>query len=314
MGQRKLRRWIVSGGAVAILLLVMSAPAPASTSSVCANAAPCNDNYLDSLELNKPGTKLNRTITLKDFRDTSTATVQSNVFNPCGAASCPPGPGEDTSCDGTSYGKTIWYDFYPDAGGTVLIRTSAFFQNVTALYTFNNNPNSPSYLVPIHKQCAVSTLGAGQLVAPVKKGVAYTFQIGGVDSAQAPTGAGGQLETLFDFIPTPPRRLTAQSTLTARATSSGIELLNLTVSTARAAKVTVSCGRYCSSESKKDSTVETFGKLHGVQMPAGSTLSIHVTAPHSIGVLIQYNVTRGNFSKQTFCTEPGSGKPRTSCH
>jgi hypothetical protein len=302
---------ILSGGAVGILLLCCSAAAPASSSTAqCANQAPCNDNYLDSLELNQAGTKLNRTNTLEDMRNTSTATVQADIFNPPASG----GPKELTSCDGTGYGRTIWYDFYPDAAGTVSIRTSAFFQNVIALYTFDDNQQSPSYLVPTEQQCTVSSLGSGQLIASVKKGVAYTFQLGGADSAQAPTGAGGQLEMRFDFFPTPPRRLGAQSTLTARATSGGIELLSLSVSTARAAKVSVSCGRFCGPESKKDSATETFPHLHGAQLPAGSTLSIHVTAPHSIGVLIEYHVTRGNFSKQTFCTEPGSRKPRTKCH
>src|SRR2546421_10007253 len=93
MGQRKLLRWSGFGGTVAILLLVGSAVAPAATApSQCANNAPCNDNYINSLELNQAGQRLNRTKTLEDIRDTSTATVQNNLFNPCGAASCPPGP------------------------------------------------------------------------------------------------------------------------------------------------------------------------------------------------------------------------------
>ena len=323
MGQRKLLRWSGGfGGAVVILLLVGSGVAPATADlSACANAAPCNDNYLPgsglpgSLGLNAPGTRLNRTRTLKDARDTSTATVQNNLFNPCGAASCPTGPPETISCNGTSYGKTIWYDFYPDIGGRVSIRTSAFFQNVITLYTFNNNSNSPNYLLPTKKQCSVSTFGTNQLVASVKKGVAYTYEIGGVDTSQAPTGQGGQLQMLFDFFATPPRRLSANATLTASPTSTGIKLLGLSVSAARAATVSVDCGGFCHPQSKSNSPtgVESFPSLNGVSMPAGSTLTIRVTAKHSIGVLIQYHVVKGNFHKQTFCTEPGSRKPRTSC-
>lgn len=312
MGERKLLRL---GGTVAILLFVGLSVGPAAGApSQCANAQPCNDNYISSLELNTAGSRLNRTKTLGDVRDTSTASVQNNLFNPCGASTCPSGPVENTSCNGTSYGKTLWYDFYPDTGGTVSIRTSALFQNVITLYTFNNHQSSPSYLVPVKQKCVVSQLGGNQLVASVKKGVAYTFQIGGADTAQAPTGGGGQIETLFDFFPTPPRRLTANATLTAKATGSGIQVVSLSVSTARAATVSVDCGGACPRQSKSKSATETFPALKGRNLPAGSTLTIRVTAKHSIGVVIQYHIVRGNFNKKTFCTEPGSRKLRTSCH
>jgi hypothetical protein len=291
--------------------------APAAQSA-CANAAPCNDNYVNSLELNAAGTRLNRTKTIEDTRDTSTATVQNNIFNPCSptgqTTNCPQGPPENVTCNGTSYGKSIWYDFYPDTAGTVSIRTAALFPNVVTLYTFNNNQNSVNFLLPSRKQCTVANLGGGQLIASVKKGVAYTFQIGGVDSSQAPTGAGGQLQMKFDFFPTPPRRLSANATLTAKATSNGIQLIGLSVSTARAATVSVACGGFCHPQSKSKQATETFPSLSGTNLPAGSTLTIRVTAKHSIGVLIEYHIVKGNFHKQTFCTEPGSRKPRTSCH
>jgi hypothetical protein len=283
--------------------------APASTNP-CAGVSPCNDSYINSLELNKPGKPLNRTKTIEDIRDTSTATTQNDLFNPPASG----GPSEVTSCNGTSYGKTIWYDFYPDANGTVSIRTFALFQNVTTLYTFSNNSRSPSYLRPVEKQCVVSTLGGGQLVASVKKGVNYTFQLGGVDTSQAPTGQGGQIEMKFDFLPTPPRRLSANSTLTAKATSNGVQVVGLSVSTARAATVSVDCGGFCQPQLKSKQATETFPSLSGTNLPAGSTLTIRVTAKHSIGVLIEYHIVKGNFTKQTFCTEPGSRKPRASCH
>jgi hypothetical protein len=283
--------------------------APASTNP-CPGTTPCNDNYVNSLELNAAGTPLNRIKTIIDTRDTSTATTQNDIFSPPASGGRP----EVTSCNGTSYGKTVWYDFYPDAAGTVSIRTNAFFQNAITLYTFNNDSHSPSYLMPTKKKCVVSQFGAGDLVASVKKGVAYTFQLGGADTSQAPTGQGGQLQMLFDFFPTPPRKLTAQTTLTAAATSNGMQLLSLSVSTARAATVSVDCGAFCRPQSKTKQATESFPTLHGVRMPAGSTLTIRVTAKHSIGVLVEYHFVRGNFTKQTFCTEPGSRKPRTSCH
>lgn len=292
----------------------MAGPALASAST-----PPINDNYLTSLEINRPHHRLDRVHTLKDVRDLTAATVQGNIFNPCGQASCPPGPPEVTSCNGVNYGQTVWYDFYPDANGTVSIRTSALFDSVTTLYTFNNNQNSPNYLLPSgNRRCTTSSFGSGQLIAPVKKGQAYTFQIGGVPSSQNPSGVSGPIEMLFDFFVPPPRRLSAQATVKARALSTGIQLLDLTVSTARGAHIQVSCGGFCRTESKSvpkfgQSTLD-FPGLNGVRMPAGSKLKILVTAAHSIGQLIQYNILPGNFTKQTFCTEPGSKKPRRQCH
>ncbi|MGA2926407.1 MAG: hypothetical protein ABSG43_10500 [Solirubrobacteraceae bacterium] len=298
----------MASGALAVLIAVVTLSpaiaAPASTvPSACLQNAPCNDDYIDSLELNARGTRLNRTDTLSDVRNTTTATVQSNLFNPCGNATCPSGPAETTTCDGVSYGKTVWYDFYPDANGTILIQTSGF-DNMIALYTFNT-----STLVPTELQCAhTSDFPSEQLSAQVTKGTAYTFQVGGVDDA------GGLLQMLFDFYATPPRRLTAQTTLTARATANGIKLLSLSVATARAAHVQVSCSGFCRPLSKSGNAVEMFSALAGVSMPGGSKLQIRVTAPHSIGAFIQYNILPGNFTKITRCTEPGQRKPRLTCH
>ena len=44
--------------------------------------APVNDNYVDSLELNRPDTRLNRTDTLKAIPNTANATTQSDIFKP----------------------------------------------------------------------------------------------------------------------------------------------------------------------------------------------------------------------------------------
>jgi hypothetical protein len=273
--------------------------APASTP-----APPVNDAYLSSLELNGPGTKLNDTDTLEDVRNTALATVQTNIFDPCGRASCPSGPAEVTSCRGVNYGNTVWYDFYPNVNGNVQIRTSGY-DNVITLYPFSLKTALPntSKSVCVH----ANDFPSEQMSVPVKKGGDYTVQIGSVSPG------GGPLETLFDFVATPPHRLTAQATLKAKTITDGLQLLGLSVSTARAAKVTVTCGRFCHSQSASNHATETFPKLNGVQMPAGSDLKIFVTAPHSIGAYIQYAILNDNFIKTTGCLGPGSRKPRKKC-
>jgi hypothetical protein len=299
----KSHRWVLLGAAVTVALAVPGAAAAPGN----APAAPINDDYLLSLELNGPDTKLNSTSTLKDVRNTTGATVQSNIFNPCGQSSCPQGPAEVTTCNGVTYGDTIWYDFYPQAAGQVSIRTSGF-DNVITLYRFNTQTLVPDSAdrVCVHQ----SSFPSEQLVAPVKKGLAYTIQVGGVNAT------GGLLQFLFDYFITPPHRLSAQSSLTATDSGTGDKLLGLSVSTTRAARVEVDCGRYCRRQSKSGSAVESFPQLKGVDMPAGSKLQIRVTAHNSIGVFIQYDIVGGArvFTKLTRCTEPGSRTPRRKCH
>ena len=87
-----------------------------------AQAAPVNDNYLDSLRLNDPGTRLERRDTLRDTQNTTNATVQSDVFSPPQSG----GPPKLTTCEGASIGKTVWYDFYPDVSGLVRLRASGY--------------------------------------------------------------------------------------------------------------------------------------------------------------------------------------------
>jgi hypothetical protein len=293
-----LRRVMAIALCAALVLLALSAAAPAVGPS-----PPINDDYLLSLEINSRGQQLNSTDTLKDVRNTAAATVQSNIFNPPHPNIS--GPAEVTKCHGTSYGKTVWYDFYPNANGIARIRASGF-DNVITLYPFNVSTSLPDVA---HKRCVhQSTSPSEELDAQVSKGRAYTFQIGGAGTA------GGPLQMLFDFFITPPHRLNPSTTLKARATSNGISLLDLAVATSRAAHVSVSCGRFCRTQSKSGKSVERFPKLKNVNMPAGSKLQIRVTAPHSIGAFIQYNVLPGNFTKIVRCTEPGSRKPRRSCH
>lgn len=295
---------------MAILALAVTAVAAAQTSGP---PPPFNDNYLESYDLNNPRTgKLDSVHTLEAITDTTNATVQSNVFDPCPPlSSCPGGPAEITTCDGVSYGNTIWYDFHPQADGSVQIRTSGF-DNVIALYTYDPNAALPA---PTLKSCVhQSGFPSETLFAKVKKKVAYTIQIGGVNDAHGP------LEFLFDYFIPPPPRLTATPTVNWETSSAGLMLVTLQVATVRGTHVEVNCGDRCRPESKNvanfGSTTVDFPHLKGVVMPPGSKLQIRVSAPGSIGTLIQYTVVSGFVAptKQVFCMEPGTRTPRTTCH
>src|SRR4051794_21614801 len=129
MGHMRLRWAIAIALCTALALLALSAAAPAA-----GPPPPINNDYLFSLELNSQGHQLNSTDTLKDVRNTTAATLQSNIFDPPHPNLL--GPAEVTNCHGTSYGKTVWYDFYPNANGIARIRASGF-DNVVTLYPFN---------------------------------------------------------------------------------------------------------------------------------------------------------------------------------
>src|SRR5262249_19246185 len=87
---------------ISCLLLVLLAPTAAPADRV----APSNDTFLDSLALNPPGNPLNATETLSSNVDITAATVQPDMFTPCGGFICSPGPPEQTTCHGVPYGHT----------------------------------------------------------------------------------------------------------------------------------------------------------------------------------------------------------------
>jgi len=286
--------------------------------------APINDDYLESLQLNAPGSKLERTNTLRDTRDTTKASVQGDVFVPQQGSGGPPEP---TTCASSgSYGKTVWYDFYPDVSGITRIRANGFDTVISVV------PFDPKSAVPDfgRRQCInQSASTTEELLASVVKGRSYTIQIGGVG------GAGGNLEFLFDFLADTdgdgvlndvdkcdrlrgpaseagcPKRLRASVTLRARPLSTGIQLLGLSVRASRGSRVSVRCSG-CPPQAKKAKTV-SFGRLRGERLKAGTSLVIRVTRRNSIGSYFKYRITRGNFKKIERCLNPGSRKPRRTC-
>ncbi len=151
---------------------------------------PSNDNYNFATNLNARGQPLTRIHTLQSKVDTSNASLQPNLLSPCGQGQllCPKGPPELNTCNGVSYGKTVWYDFYPDHDGQVEIRTNGI-PNVIRLYRYD-----PTTLVPTPIWCATgSKYTSNELEDNVNGGDAYSFQIGGRGTA------GGKLQVQFNY-------------------------------------------------------------------------------------------------------------------
>lgn len=149
---------------------------------------PKNDDYDYAWSFNAAGTPLYQFSTYQNRTDTSDATLQSNIFSPCGLRSCPVGPAEPDTCYGVSYGNTLWYAFYPDQDGQVEIRTAGF-PNVIALYTVD-----PETQVPTLRQCEPgSDYDSNELFNSVYQGEHYAFQVGGRG------GAAGALQVTMNY-------------------------------------------------------------------------------------------------------------------
>lgn len=289
-----------------------------------APAAPVNDHYLQSLRLNEPGRQLERSDTLRDIRDTTNATVQGDLFSPPQSG----GPAEPTVCGGAGYGKTVWYDFYPDVNGLARIRTNGFDTAVSVM-PFNRTTGVPS----VGRRLCFNELTSTneEALVQVQRGDSYTIQIGGVNNAS------GSLEFLFDFLADVdgdgvlddadrcrtvagtrkdgcPPRLRADVTLRARPTATGIEIVRLAVTASRGSRVAVTCGLACRRQVKRArSRTLVFGALSGRDLGAGTSLVVRVTRKGAIGAYVAYRITSGNFKKIERCMNPGSSKPRRRC-
>jgi|GEM_PF-1926833 len=176
--------------------LVVVAACGAATLSAPAWAAaapPPNDNYLASLPINAAGAQMppewHSTV------DTTDATTQADLFNPNQYGQQLGGAGpEPTTCKGTSFGKTVWYDFHPPTNGGVDL-SAVGFDSVIALYEWNEKTS----LITKTVGCSDKPGLEDELLATVEKGKAYTVQIGGV---AGPGGAiaGGPLSLELDFF------------------------------------------------------------------------------------------------------------------
>jgi hypothetical protein len=290
-----------------------------------AAVAPRNDNYLHSIPINDPGTRLTRE-TVKDTEDTTLATTQTDLFAPDATG----GGAENTVCNNVSFGNTIWYDFHPDEDGAVEIQTSGFPTAVT-VYSYNVNPP----LINATLQCATGADAQDVIVPKVKKGKHYTVQLGGVVSPTGP--AVGSLLFSFEYFADAdgdgifdpldkcpkefgvrsaggcPPKLSATPKLTATPTGNGIIVRSLSVSATHGAHVSIRCKHGCSAHQAHTAGVVSFSSLRGRALRKGAEIEIFVTKANSIGAYFRYKIVAGNFKRADLCLKPGSTTPHKSC-
>jgi hypothetical protein len=301
-------------------------------------APPPNDNYLESTPLHDQQGRLPRT-TKKDQLETGAATVQSDLFTPPDAG----GGVEDTECETTRYGKTVWYDIHADTWGVAEFQASGF-PTVVAAYEYD-----PITAQIIRKVGCASERGTTtDAVFPVERGHWYTVQIGGIDAGQGP--ASGLLQMTFDFFADRDRdgifdaldkcddqqgikrfsgclpRLPATNELTYTPTATGVRLGKLAVKRLpRGTRVVARCVRGCSL--RQSATVRGGGALRlsrfiGPVLENGSRVEIRRTHPRTkggtytfgaIGNLLRLDVDDSKVIVTVLCLMPGSKKPRRSC-
>jgi hypothetical protein len=325
-----------------LLVGALTAAALTATSAPALAAPPLNDNYLASTALNSKGSPL--APTLMDSVDTTDATTQPDLFNPGPDGQPLGGAGpENTQCNGTAFGKTVWWDFHPKVDGGVEIKTSGF-DNVISVYQWDDRTSKIVRTV----QCQDLSSGPSEdmvLTDEVKGGKAYTVQVGGV---AGPGGliAGGPLsfeldyfadtdgDGVYDAIPDhcrttpgpdrfggcPPQlKSIVAPSLNFDSAGTGIRINRLVLgSVPKGAKVQARCGG-CPTVTTvaRHSTVD-FKRLIGRIVPKGSKVQLRVTLGHTgtgrykfgaTGVLISWPVKVGAIGlKRLQCLHVGTGK------
>ncbi len=271
-----------------LFALVLAAAGLAAAPALAAAAPPANDAYLASSPVDK------REFTAST--DTTEATTQPDLFNPSrdGAPLGGAGP-ENTTCKGTPFGKTVWYDLAPQVDGGVVIRATGF-ATVVAVYEWSGTTSQITRMVECSANASVD-----DLVVDVRGKRNYTIQVGGAN------GIGGPLNLKVDYFadrdrdaqiddldrcPTVagierfggcPPELSSRPRLTFANTVSGIRITRLWVDRVpKGAKVVVRCGG-CGSQTvtaRRTGTVE-LSRFEGRAAGAGATISVKVTMARS---------------------------------
>ncbi|HWK27295.1 MAG TPA: hypothetical protein VNS09_12080 [Solirubrobacter sp.] len=276
-----------------VLPVLAAAAALLSAPAIAAAAPPDNDNYLSSLPVDN--------LEFRASVDTTEATTQPDLFNPSRTGAPLSGGGaEPLDCNGTAFGKTVWYDLAPAVDGGVQLRATAGFQTAVAVYEWDGSETSPTASKIKRRVACSPNAGVDDLLFDVKGKRNYTIQVGGVGGAGGPVALSvdffadrdgdGVLDALDKCVKVPgvsryggcPPQLQVAPSLGFDA-GGGIAITRLNVDRVpKGAKVTARCTG-CGSQTVK---AKRFGrvslsKLVGKRVAAGGTVELRVTLGHS---------------------------------
>jgi hypothetical protein len=220
------------------IALTAAAVLPASAGAQAQITPPDGDNYLGPIALSdfeNPGKFPTEEIGF--VADTSSYTVQDDLFAPPGGGG-PPEP-HDCGIPGQPdvYNNTIGSVFYADRYGVMKISTAGPFDAVIGFVPFEGPLTDPT--PDINNGVCIDRLSGfeEELKAFVVPKQWYAVQVGGTGAT-----AGGQLQVKFDYQKPP--TLDADAVLTWKSHRSGAKVVKLEVSAPRGSKVSVSCTRH----------------------------------------------------------------------
>ena len=317
------------------LRLALTATAVAlAVPAVAPAAPPRNDNYLGSASIVNAGGRLPSHFSEKV--DTSEATTQPDMFDPDNDG-LPLGGGdpEPTTCGGTSFGRTAWWDFRPPRPGAVQIKAAGGFDVVVAVYEWSRRTSRITRLVKCQN---ADPDGETVDVSKVRKDHDYTVQVGGAGNTGGPLGftldfGDRDRDGVFDrYDRCPslagakrgcPPALRSAPRIRYDEPGAGVRLRSLTIAAVpKGARAEVRCTRCAGAKVVKKARRSgslSIGGMRGRRIGAGGALEIRVTMARqkkgrfrygAIGRYFRYPVTNAGLGKRKLrCLDPGSRKP-----
>ena len=306
---------------------------------------PPNDNYLTSTIIPQAATTGMHQMTYTDVEDTTAATTQPDLFNP-DQSGLPFGGGgpEPLTCNGVSFGKTIWYDMHPRVNLGAEFETAGF---PTAIAVYQWNVKTSKIVREVGCQTLTTSLNDYALPQELQKGKAYTVQIGGLGSGSlassgtldltvnmVPDHDGDGIYDPVDACPTLPgvQRYdgcppTIKPTLSWNAvTTSGLRITKMVVTeipSGTRVEFRCSCGIRQVITSGPNANAVTATAFVARTLPFGSTMEVWATKRASgrgqfkygaIGAYLKYVVSSSGLGLPVKrCLMPGSRTPRTIC-
>lgn len=311
--------------------LIAAVVSAAAVASPALAAPPVNDNYLASIPVDR--------VEFSSTVDTTEATTQPDLFNPSRDGQ-PLGGGttENTTCKGTAFGKTVWYDLAPQADGAVEVAANAVgFAPVVAVYEWNQSNSQ------ITRMLDCNATPGGRMPLQVKKGRSYTIQVGGAAAAGGATtltvdyfpdtDGDGQYDALDKCPAVPgverfggcPPELKVVPSVGFDRTGNGVRIARLVVDRVpKGAKIVARCSGCGSTtvKAKKQGRV-SLDKLVGKSVRAGGNIEIRVTLGRAGTGTYKFGATGSSFkwpvqasglgTRTTRCIKAGTASKIETC-
>jgi hypothetical protein len=336
-------RWVLAA-CVASVSLLGAAPVAVGQPP----PPPPNDNYLESTIIPQSETTGFTQATYTATEDTTSATTQPDLFNP-DQSGVPFGGGgpEPLTCDGDTFGTTVWYDMHPKIPEGVELQASGYPEAIV-VYQWSTTTAKITRMLG----CQVRNSTAPNqfvLAQELQKGKAYTVQVGGLQGLSGP--ASGTLRFSATFVPDHdgdtiydpldacpllagvrafggcPPSLTPILNYNYRApTGSGLPITAFSISSIPGGtriKAKCSCGVSQVQTAGQHATTAQLSHFTGATLPFGATVQIWASKGHSgnrnykygaIGAYRKYTVSKSGLGTPLKrCLMPGSMTPRLQC-